>query len=176
MKEIPGYEGIYACDEFGKIYSLPRTIKRKNGGDIEYVWHYKLQELKPAIRKDGYLGVSLTKNSISKSKLVHRLIGETFLFVKIDKEINHIDGNKKNNNLNNLEICTRGENIRHAFKSGLRSHRGKNHPQYFVNNEMRTEIRRLLTTGITQQEIGKIVGVNQTLVSDIKLNKFPHRE
>ena len=177
MKEIPGYEGLYACDENGLIYSLARVIKKraKKGGRI-FEWRHELRELKSCIRKDGYRGVALRKDGLHKSKLVHRLIGETFLSVPTHLDINHIDGNKINNNLNNLEICSRSENVKHAFKLGLRNHKGSSHPQYFIDKTMREKIKMLLNSNITQQKIAKIVGVHQTTISAIKLNKFIHRE
>lgn len=167
MKDIPGYEGIYAADEDGNIYSLPRIIKKTINGK-EFEWHTKLNLQQPATRRDGYLQVSLRRNGKNKSLLAHRLIAMAFLGITT-QEINHIDGDKKNNKLNNLEISNRSHNIKHAFKLGLKSHKGKKHPRYFVTDEMKVQILELLKTGLSQEKIGKLFGICQAKVSHIKL-------
>ena len=111
-KSITGYEGLYEVSTYGRIRSLKRiTIDGKhlqerfiNGG--EYPNHYKFV----CLRKDG-------KN---KNRLVHRLVAEAFIPNPGNcSDVNHIDGNKQNNNLNNLEWCTRSENLKHAVTIGL---------------------------------------------------------
>jgi hypothetical protein len=115
---IKGYENRYLVSISGEIYS----IKTK-----------KL--LKQMQTEKGYLVVELWVNYKRKSVKVHRLVAETFIenpFGK--KEINHKDGNKSNNHVNNLEWCSRTENMKHAYKTGLRTSRkgvplGKRKPQ-----------------------------------------------
>lgn len=69
----------------------------------------------------GYLQVSLTKNGKRKTYTVHRLVAKAFLpNLKNKKQINHIDGNKKNNSVDNLESVTPKENIKHAYRTGLK--------------------------------------------------------
>ena len=98
MKDIPGWEGLYACDTEGKIWSY-RTNKF----------------LSPSKSKRGYLHVTFTKDGKRYDYRVHRLIAMTFLDNPENKEqVNHIDGNKLNNYLSNLEWCTGEENIEHA--------------------------------------------------------------
>ena len=70
--------------------------------------------LKQSKDAGGYFIVGLTKNGKTKNKLVHRLVAEAFMPV-----INHIDGNKENNNINNLEFCNQCHNIKEAFRLGL---------------------------------------------------------
>ena len=171
MKEIPGYEGIYACDREGNIFTLHRIIEKKMKSGKTYQWSLPLKKLSPAIRCDGYLQVSLCKDSRKKSCLVHRLIGKTFINNKI-KEINHIDGNKKNNAVSNLEETTRSKNLKHAFKLGLRNHKKENHPGYFIDNEIKNRVKRLLECGISQQKIADEIGISQVSVSKIKLNRI----
>jgi predicted XRE-type DNA-binding protein len=174
MTNIPGYEGLYGCDKEGNIFSLPRIVRRKyklNKNKI-FEWHLRLKKIRSCIRKDGYLGVSLRKNKKKKSLLVHRLIGITFLELKEKEYINHIDGNKANNKIENLEVCSHSYNIKHDFKMGLRSNKGENNPRYFINNEIKNKVRELLKTGLSQQKISNIVGINQGSVSKIKLNKL----
>lgn len=72
--------------------------------------------------KTGYLHVRVIINGKMKTKPIHRLVAETFLVKPSEKhEVNHIDGNKHNNHVENLEWVTRSENIKHAYKMGLQS-------------------------------------------------------
>lgn len=72
--------------------------------------------LKQYTNERGYLILQIDR----KSERVHRLVANAFCKNKFDdSDVNHIDGNKKNNSASNLEFCTRSENIRHAFKNGL---------------------------------------------------------
>lgn len=109
-KDIKGYEGYYQASNLGRIRSVDRYVKNKNG--------YNKRRgliLSQSEDKDGYPCVVLCKNTNRKTCIVHRLIAITF-FDKDSStlEVNHIDFNKKNNNINNLELITREENIIHA--------------------------------------------------------------
>lgn len=106
-KDIPGYAGLYQASSFGRIRSLPR---KTTSGRI----------LKQYKNRSGYMYVSLCKNNKSKTTRVHVAIAKAF-FGDYDKrlQVNHKDGKKDNNSINNLEICTPGENTRHAYNTGL---------------------------------------------------------
>lgn len=84
------------------------------------VWSYKSNKFLKAGDSHGYKMVSLRVDRKSKHMLVHRLVALTFLPNPDDKpQVNHIDGDKTNNRLENLEWNTSSENIRHAFATGL---------------------------------------------------------
>lgn len=117
-KDIKGYEGIYQVSNLGRIKSLERNIKtkryNKNGLTI------KEKILKPVNNSWGYQVVVLFKNSNRNPQFIHRIVCNNFIENPLNKpEVNHIDGNKKNNNVNNLEWCTSHENGIHAWKIGL---------------------------------------------------------
>lgn len=93
--------------------------------------------LTPRTVKDGYLGVTLSKNNIQKQFLIHRLVAKYFIpNPKNKSEVNHKDGNKQNNNDWNLEWNTRSENEKHAWETGLKT-RSNNRAieQYSKNGE-----------------------------------------
>ena len=112
-KIIPDTNGAYSANsETGQIRGNTRL-----GSDGR-----KLKEvlLKPWVQNSGYAVVSLRLEGKTKDFLVHRLIGKTYLSdFKEDLDINHINGNKLDNRLSNLECVTRSANIRHAYKVGL---------------------------------------------------------
>ena len=100
---IKNYEGIYSIDPTGKVYS------DKNG-----------LELKQSLTTTGYYRVNLNNKDGGKTHKVHRLIALHFIPNPDNyKCVNHIDGNKLNNNVLNLEWCTYTHNNRHARKLGL---------------------------------------------------------
>lgn len=116
-KDVVGYEGIYQVSTDGKIKKNKVTYKRKTDG--------ALITLPSIIMKTrvlrGYETVGLTKNGKQKTKPVHRIIAEAFIPNPENKEeVNHLDGDKLNNKLSNLEWVTKSENSLHAFKLGLR--------------------------------------------------------
>ena len=81
--------------------------------------------MKLSINNSGYVQISLFQNGKRKPVLVHRLVAENFLKNKENKPyVNHIDGNKLNNKMDNLEWCTCQENINHAYQKGLRKRNG----------------------------------------------------
>lgn len=111
-KDIPGYEGIYQASSLGRIKSLPRIIHVTRSSYRTGSYSYTVQEkiMSPSIRT-GYLGITLTKSDKKYNCLIHRLVAKTFLPEYSDNlEVNHIDENKLNNCLKNLEVCTREYN------------------------------------------------------------------
>lgn len=107
-KDIPEYEGYYQASNKGRIKSLNRVIKI-NGIDS----FIKGRLLKQSIDGRGYYTVGLSKDSKRKTNSVHILIGVTFLNYKIDLGkivLDHIDNDKLNNNVNNLQIISVREN------------------------------------------------------------------
>ena len=110
-KDIKDYEGLYQVSNLGRVRSLPKVdrLGRVHNGKIKAQVN----------NGSGYLIVNLKHNGKQKMKTVHRLVAETFISNDDNlPEINHIDGNKVNNRVDNLEWCTRSENVKHAIKNG----------------------------------------------------------
>ena len=114
-KDIKGYENLYQVSNYGNVKSLDRYIKNKNGK----MQFYNEKILRPNDSK-GYLKVTLSKNNRQRTFRIHVLVAKTFISNPENKpEVNHKDGNKHNNHIDNLEWNTRRENEIHAYQKGL---------------------------------------------------------
>ena len=112
-KPIEGYEDLYQVSSYGRVKSNDRTEICKNG----LVRFREGKILKPHQNYNGYLWVSLCKNDKRKKNKIHRLVAQAFIpNINNKPQVNHIDGNKHNNNLKNLEWVTSKENMEHAIK------------------------------------------------------------
>jgi hypothetical protein len=123
-KSIKGYEGIYEVDEFGNVYSLNRFTLRettfRNGKSGVQKINHKGKQLKNYIAKNGYEVVNLCNHLGNKQHYVHFLVAQAFLGDRPNRyTINHKDGCKTNNNIENLEYVTYAENNEHAKRLGL---------------------------------------------------------
>ena len=102
-KDIPGYENLYQVSSLGRVKSLERKVKYKNGA----IHTINEKILKPHKNLGGYLQVQLCNEGIGKFMLVHRLVCDAFLVNQNNfTDINNIDENTTNNNVNNLEWCS----------------------------------------------------------------------
>ena len=117
-KDIPEYEGIYQINNFGIVKRIERKSKYRKNVKI------KEKIIKEYIGTWGYKMVSLYKNNHQKTEFVHRLIAKTFIQNPNNYPvINHKDGNKLNNNINNLEWCTVSHNNKEAYRIGIKKPR-----------------------------------------------------
>jgi len=115
-KDIPGYDGIYQVSTFGNVRSF---YGNPNKHQKRYVIK-KPHTLKFRLTKCGYFDVCLRFNYKQKNIRVHRLVGLVFIPNPKNKpQLNHKDGNKKNNRKDNLEWNTASENTQHAFDNNL---------------------------------------------------------
>jgi hypothetical protein len=114
-KDIKGYEGLYQVSNYGRVKALPK--KRINGTGF-YIQKERI--MSQQLKTKRYYGVNLTKDGIHKNFLVHRLVADAFIKNPNNyEEVNHIDCNKLNNKVENLEWCTREMNLKHALENEL---------------------------------------------------------
>lgn len=108
--EVAGYNGLYLVNEVGEVLQTEKTIRRMPG------------LVKPQRTRQGYLQVQLVKGLDRKFFYVHRLVALAFVPNPDNKkQVNHINGNKKDNRVENIEWATGSENMKHAYETGLAS-------------------------------------------------------
>lgn len=161
MKVIKGYED-YIIDKYGNVFSMK---------------YNKLKKLKPVLNSWGYPTVALCKNKKQRKVHIHKLIAENFFGTYSNKmHVNHIDGNKLNNKVNNLEIVTCSENIKHAYRIGLRKsgidhHKGKLNENDIEHIKSIFKNKDILSEEcgrkITNKVIGKMFNVTASTISNI---------
>lgn len=116
FKDVKGYEGLYQVSNFGRVKSLERFKDNYSKKQLVKECMLSLKD-----NNNGYLQTSLWLNNNQKIITVHRLVAIAFIpNPKNKRTINHKDGVKTNNNVDNLEWNTYSENLKHAYKTKLR--------------------------------------------------------
>jgi predicted XRE-type DNA-binding protein len=155
-RDIVGNEGLYKVSNFGNVKSYHKN---------------KVRILKP-ISVGNYLGIQLVNGRENRKFYIHRLVAQAFVENTYNKkEVNHIDGNKFNNVVTNLEWVTRTENEFHARKIGLKNQMGENNPMCKFSDETVKEIRNLYKTGkYKQSELADIFHISRMQINRIVRN------
>lgn len=156
-KPVKDFEGLYEVSDLGRIKSLPKVK-----GRFLHTSHFVLNQKHT---RDGYMSVSLSRDKKMKCCAVHRLVAIAFLDNPDNlREVNHIDLNKKNNSLNNLEWISSKENKLHCLKHGRLGSQKLTWDQ--VN-----EIRELRKQGFTVPKLVSMFPVGKTAISNIIYNQ-----
>lgn len=166
-KAISGYEGYYEVSDTGLVRSLDRIIPDKIFGEKFLSGKMmKLSESKSKQRVgDGYYVVNLRKNCTSKVFLVHKLVADAFIPNERNlPTINHIDGNKHNNNVENLEWASYSYNNSHALNIGLRKPRGNAIVQMNLSGD-------IINTFCSTCEASRTTKINRSLISHCLNNR-----
>ena len=165
-KAVPGYEDYYEVSTQGRVRSLDRVISRSDGTIAKLKGKLRSQRL-----CQGYPNVTLHKEHKRWTAKVHRLVAITFLGEFPDLQVNHIDGCRTNNNINNLEWVTPAENMKNAIDRGVMDgsrQRGEKNCRAKFTEEQVKYIRSL---DMTLQEIADIFGVAYSTIYNIKSKK-----
>lgn len=126
-KDIPGFEHLYQVSNYGRILRI--GVYRVSARYYKKGRYYPTQIMTSSIGKHGYCRVQLFgHNGSFKTVRIHRLVAQAFIPNPENKpQVNHKDGNKQNNRVDNLEWCTNSENGKHAWDNNLRTKNfGKN--------------------------------------------------
>lgn len=131
-KDVIGYEGLYQVSNQGRVRSLDRNIKVKIKHNNKALKKGKILKIQKG--KSGYIIVALCKDGKVKHYRVHRLVAAAFIDNPENKPyVNHINGDKTDNRVENLEFCTQSENVLHSYKIKLR----------IINEEQKERIREI---------------------------------
>lgn len=183
-KDVKDFEGKYHVSSFGRVKSLKRTRLGKNASLVSL--RERIMTLK--VSKSGYNVVGLCIDGCKKHPSVHRLVAKAFINTVKDKDtVNHVDGNKQNNNVSNLEWANSSEQMRHAVKLELVEKRGspkftkafkKEILEYSKNNPKTSisELSKIFNT--SERTAGRIVnnGVKRRITGCSTNNGVVHKE
>lgn len=138
-------------------------------GEIFNRYNKKIQ---PVDNGKGYLVVGLTYKNKRVTKAIHRLLAEAFIENPFQlSDVNHIDGDRRNNSLSNLEWLSHGDNIKHSYNLQNRSATGSNNANCKTIEETVFQICKYLEEGIKPSKI-RDLGFNYTLIRSIKCKKI----
>ena len=130
-----------------------------------------------SVHSDGYIYSTFRHNETGDliQRPVHRLVGEAFIKkIPNKKYINHIDGNKMNNSVSNLEWCTQSENVKHAIQNNLAPKQVNTYKGKFTVEE-RNKIKELWDLGTySKRQLAQLYGVSHTCISDIINDKYKY--
>lgn len=164
IKEIPGYSGRYGASSDGRIWSFPKRTKTGYGAQHDGKF------LKDAEQGRGYRFVNISgSDGKQKTKLVHRLVAMAFLPNPNNfPEVNHKNGVRHDNRVENLEWCNGSQNMQNAIERGTFDRKGSKHPLAKLTEEKVKLIRDVYASGKMQQkEIAEALGIHKSLVSQV---------
>lgn len=159
-RKIPGYEGLYEVSNDGRVRSWKNGSWGRAG---------KPKELSQNITETGYPMLSLCRDGVPRKVTVHRLVTEAFISNPENKPcINHLDGDRANNHVNNLEWCTYAENNQHAYDTGAADRRGEGQPRSILTEREVIEIReKYVPRVVTQADLAKEYNVSRSAICSI---------
>ena len=150
------WDNEYAVSNYGRVKH-------------EFKTHYRI--ISGSLHQDGYIFATIKGKQIP----VHRMVQICFTGGdKVDLQVNHIDGNKQNNYVDNLEWCTRSENMLHAYSLQLQPHNHNTYSGKFTQSD-RDKIKRLWDSGeLSKREIAEKHNVSHTCICDIISDKYKY--
>ena len=155
-RPIPDFEGLYEVSSDGRI----RSVGRRIGAVVGRI-------MKPHSDRDGYQRVELRKDHQRIVVRIHRVVAKVFIGeCPRDKQVDHVDGIKTNNDYSNLEYVTSIENLRRATVLGLKAKGERNGASHLTKSEI-ILVRTLSTQGIEGKEISAMTGISTSHVSSI---------
>lgn len=156
---------VYLVNQEGKVDSLDYSVPHWRGG--RKITNGRI--LSP-IKRKGYLYINISDKGKRTQKAIHRLVAECFIPNPENKpHVNHKNGIKTDNRVENLEWATVSENTKHAFDTGLHKKKfGADNPQTKLSETDKAYIRRLLIYGARQKDVAELYNVSPALICLIK--------
>lgn len=164
-RDVVGFEGLYEVSNLGRVKRLAREVRRKNNGN--YLTKEKIGKIN---NNDRYPKIGLSKKGKSKMYYVHRLVAQAFIPNNENKrEVNHINENKLDNRVENLEWVTPKENMRHSYnkiKASLQ--RGENKTRTNIDDMKALTIYTFKVGHFTNIETGKRLKLDPSAISRVR--------
>ncbi len=137
---LPGTKGFYEVNTDGRVRSTDRIVIKSNGR----IQKTKGKSIKPNIQSNGYHFFNIKISGKRSNQSFHKSVAKTFLPNPLNKPcVNHIDGNKSNNSLSNLEWCTYLENNKHARSTKLCVQDGEASPLSKITEEQAVSVIKM---------------------------------
>lgn len=154
-KAVVGFEDRYEVSSFGQVRSIPYIKKGKN---INGIFSFKTtgKLLKQCESTDHYLQIQLSKNNCKRGTGVHRIMAEAFIPNPDNlPQVNHIDGNKQNNHISNLEWCSAQHNVIHSYTLGLACNKQERHPLTVLTHDKVFRMAEMRYKGFSYKQISE---------------------
>ena len=160
---IKGYENYYEVSTLGRVRALDIYVRNDGNFAGGFIKNRKVRDQQT--NKYGYKTIKLCKHGKCQRYLVHRLVAKAFIPTQnYNYQINHIDGDKTNNTITNLEWVTPAQNMKHAWETGLinsEHSKGSNHANSKLTEKDVIEIRKLAAEKqLTRQQICDKFGIS----------------
>ncbi|WP_082886832.1 NUMOD4 domain-containing protein [Achromobacter ruhlandii] len=182
LRDIPGYEGSYAASVDGRIWSFPKAWRGMRGMEFSHAGKW----MKTPVDACGYPVVNLRGPTGYRRHQVHRLVAMAWLpNPSALPEVNHLNGIRADSSVCNLEWCSRSENIKHAYRTGLlqvndawrERARTMGLSTRRLTQEAAEAIRQLAAAGVTQTKIASQYGLSRAAIYKIVTRKsYPTKE
>ena len=168
VEDLPGekWRGVVGHEDLYSVSSLGR-VKRTGAGPGTFSGRL----ISPCKDHRGYLRLNMGNgDGTRKSCPCHKLVAEAFICPRPNGlQVNHIDGDKENNMVDNLEYVTPSENVVHSYRIGLASNKGERHPRSTITDNCARKIIEMVDSGdYTAKEIASLNETTLSVVSHIK--------
>lgn len=163
-KPVKGFEGMYEVSDEGRVKALPCEHRHWCGRMIP-----QPERLITLTKHTGGYRMVALKNEQRGGikKFVHRLVMEAFVGDGSGRDVNHIDGDKTNNHLANLEYCDRLHNVRHAIRTGLQNNAGEGNGMHKLTAEEVIAAHAMVARGSSCLAVASQFGVTESCIDQI---------
>jgi len=159
-RPVVGYENKFEVSNLGRVRSQPHEVRHWCGRMIPRPGRM----VTLTAHTGGYRFVAVGG---SKKKYVHRLVMEAFFGDSDGRDVNHINGDKTDNRLSNLEYCDRLHNVRHAISTGLQDNSGEGNGMHKLTTAQVREAHRKVQLGESCEAVASEYGVSASCITQI---------